>query len=124
MSGKGAVSSGKGETATSQSSDDRSGAVISRSTGSGGKGLSGKGSGTSKGGTTSSGNGALGLREDNTDTESSGKERDDNSRDAPGRSGNGNAVDLGFDEPADLTVNKIGDVGGKRNFGSLSNDDP
>ncbi len=86
--------------------------------------MDGKGSGTGKGGTTSSGKGTLGLREDNTDRESSGKERDDNSRDAPVRSGDGNAVDLGFDQPADLTVNKIGDVGGKRNFGSLSNDDP
>ena len=42
--GKGFVSSGKGGTETSHSSDDRSGDVISRSTGSGGKGSYGKGS--------------------------------------------------------------------------------
>ena len=41
--GKGSVSSGKGGTETSHSSDDRSGDVISRSTGSGGKGSYGKG---------------------------------------------------------------------------------
>lgn len=42
--GKGSVPSGKGGTETSHSSDDRSGDVISRSTGSGGKGSYGKGS--------------------------------------------------------------------------------
>lgn len=42
--GKGSVSSGKGGTGTSHSSDDGSGDVISRSTGSGGKGSYGKGS--------------------------------------------------------------------------------
>ena len=42
--GKGSVSSGKGGTETSHLSDDGSGDVISRSTGSGGKGSYGKGS--------------------------------------------------------------------------------
>lgn len=42
--GKGSVSSGKGGTETSHSSDDGSGDVISRSTGSGGKGSYGQGS--------------------------------------------------------------------------------